>query len=89
MVEGRSHTEKVDLWSLGVLLYELICGKPPFEENGGTQATYDRISRVDLRIPKFVSREAADLITKVKFEKEQVRNVAWCLTFFCFLALKI
>jgi aurora kinase len=65
MVEGRTHNEQVDLWSLGVLLYELICGNPPFEEESGTQATYDRILRVDLRIPNHVSREAADLITKV------------------------
>lgn len=86
MVEGRSHTEKVDLWSLGVLLYELICGKPPFEENGGTQATYDRISRVDLRIPKFVSREAADLITKVKFGERTSQKCCMVSNFFLFLS---
>ena len=31
MVEGNFHDEKVDLWSLGVLCYEFLVGKPPFE----------------------------------------------------------
>lgn len=65
MVEGREHNESVDLWSLGVLMYELICGKPPFEEEEGSE-TYSRISSVDLHIPKYVSKEATDLINKVK-----------------------
>jgi serine/threonine protein kinase len=31
MVEGKEHNTKVDLWALGVLAYEFLCGKPPFE----------------------------------------------------------
>lgn len=74
MVEGRVHNEKVDLWSLGVLLYEMICGTPPFEEPEGYQATYRRIVNVDLHIPNFVSSDAADLIRKVS--KEHVERNA-------------
>ena len=65
MIEGREHNEKVDLWSLGVLCYEFLVGMPPFEERGHHQ-TYRRIARVDLRVPDYVSREAKDLITKVR-----------------------
>jgi serine/threonine protein kinase len=66
MVEGRIHTENVDVWSLGVLLYELIVGMPPFEVNNGScEDTYERIRTVDLRFPKHVSRDATDLITRV------------------------
>lgn len=68
MVEGRAHTEKVDLWSLGVLLYEMICGQPPFEEESGYEATYNRIVNVDLHIPSYVSKEAADLIKQVSHD---------------------
>lgn len=67
MVEGRDHNEKVDLWSLGVLCYEFIVGNPPFEDMSGHAATYKRIAKVDLRIPEYVSSEAKDLITKVRF----------------------
>ena len=64
MIEGKMHDEKVDLWSLGVLCYEFLVGKPPFEAQGNTE-TYRRISSVDLRFPGFMSDDAKDLITKV------------------------
>lgn len=64
MVEGREHSDKVDLWSLGVLAYEFLVGVPPFEE-AGHSATYRRIAKVDLRVPSYVSELAKDLITRV------------------------
>lgn len=54
MVAGEYHDEKVDLWSLGVLCYEFLCGKPPFE-TASHQATYQRIMKVDLQFPPHVS----------------------------------
>jgi len=64
MVEGREHDEMVDVWSLGVLLYEFLVGCPPFEAEGH-RATYRRISRVDLRFPPGVQPDAQDLISKL------------------------
>jgi len=48
--QGRDYDDTVDVWSLGVLLYEFLVGHPPFEAEGH-QATYRRIARVDLKFP--------------------------------------
>jgi len=64
MVEGKAHDEKVDLWSLGVLCYEFLCGKPPFEAESN-QDTYKRICKVDLRFPSHCSEGSRDIIVKL------------------------
>ncbi|NXS55682.1 AURKA kinase, partial [Brachypteracias leptosomus] len=64
MIEGRTHDEKVDIWSLGVLCYEFLVGKPPFEAET-YQETYRAISRVEFRFPPFVTEGARDLISKL------------------------
>ncbi|CAL4065447.1 unnamed protein product, partial [Meganyctiphanes norvegica] len=64
MVENRPYDETVDIWSLGVLCYEFLAGKPSFE--AGTQMeTFKRIARVDIKFPKSFSEEVKDLICKV------------------------
>ncbi|XP_034255328.1 aurora kinase C [Thrips palmi] len=64
MVQGRPHDHKVDLWSLGVLCYEFLVGKPPFEAET-YEETYARISRAQYSFPDHVSSSARDLITKL------------------------
>ncbi|XP_037642043.1 aurora kinase A [Sebastes umbrosus] len=66
MIEGKTHDEKVDLWSLGVLCYEFLVGKPPFEAKSHEE-TYRRISRVEYTYPTQVaiSAGAKDLVAKL------------------------
>ncbi|XP_074839261.1 aurora kinase B isoform X1 [Carettochelys insculpta] len=64
MIEGKTHDEKVDLWCIGVLCYELLVGHPPFESATHTE-TYRRIIKVDLQFPPFLSEGARDLISKL------------------------
>lgn len=65
MIEGKLHDEKVDIWSLGVLCYECLVGRPPFEADGHN-ATYRRITKVDIRFdPRYVGEGAQDLILKL------------------------
>ncbi|KAJ1525141.1 hypothetical protein ONE63_009977 [Megalurothrips usitatus] len=64
MVQGRPHDHKVDLWSLGVLCYEFLVGKPPFEAET-YEETYARISRAQYSFPDHVSQDAKDLISSL------------------------
>jgi len=72
MVAGEYHDEKVDIWSLGVLCYEFLCGKPPFE-TASHQETYQRIVNVDLKFPPHVTSGAQDLIRKLLQKKPDNR----------------
>jgi len=31
MILGTGHDEKLDIWTLGVLMFEMLSGNPPFE----------------------------------------------------------
>lgn len=64
MIENKPHDEKVDLWSLGVLCYELLVGKPPFE-TPSHEATYQKILKCEYRCPQNTLPEACDLISKL------------------------
>lgn len=73
MIEGKEHDYNVDVWSLGVLMYEFLVGNPPFEAKGHNE-TYKRISRVDLHFPSFISREARNLM-KLLLVKDPSRRL--------------
>lgn len=64
MIEGHEHDESVDVWSLGVLLYEFLVGSPPFECNEQKE-TCRKIKDVDLCFPDTVSPLARDLIQRL------------------------
>ena len=61
MIENKDHDHTVDIWALGVLTYEFLCGGPPFEAEGHSE-TYRRIVKVDLKFPPHVSPEARHFI---------------------------
>jgi len=61
MVKGQQHDEKVDNWSLGVLTYEFIVGRPPFEAPG-EKSTCRRIKACELYFPSHVSSDAENFI---------------------------
>lgn len=64
MIENKDHDHAVDIWALGVLAYEFLCGSPPFEAEGHSE-TYRRIVKVDLRFPAHVSPDARDFISRL------------------------
>jgi aurora kinase len=51
IVEGRPHGHWTDLWSVGVVAYEMLHGTPPFEA-ATERGIFDRIRCVDLIFPE-------------------------------------
>lgn len=66
IIEGKGHTDSVDWWSYGILLYEMVYGKTPF---CGTHrnATFKNIKNAELVLPTrpMVSAECKDLLQKL------------------------
>nr|AFJ24782.1 aurora kinase-1 [Schmidtea mediterranea] len=64
MVEQDSYTFEIDIWCLGVLLYEMLTKSVPFEDPS-EQKTMERIKSVEFAVPDFVNPNAADMIKKI------------------------
>ncbi|KAJ8725949.1 hypothetical protein PYW08_004132 [Mythimna loreyi] len=64
MIEGKPHSYAVDIWSLGVLCYELLVGLPPFDAKDSHQ-TYRKIRYVIIKYPDFISDKAKDLMGRL------------------------
>lgn len=80
--QDNYYSEKVDLWSLGVLTYEFLVGEAPFEDT--PVMTQRRIARGEMTVPPFVSPEAKDLIKRLlvldpekRIPLEQVQKHPW------------
>jgi len=62
----EGHSFAVDAWSIGVILYVLIIGKPPFE-SGDVKQTYKRVKLNNYTFPESVkiSKNAMNLISSI------------------------
>ncbi|NXQ37613.1 SNRK kinase, partial [Catharus fuscescens] len=73
----------VDIWSLGVILFMLVCGQPPFQEANDSE-TLTMIMDCKYTVPPHVSKECKDLITRMlqrdpkrRASLEEIENHAW------------
>jgi 5'-AMP-activated protein kinase catalytic alpha subunit len=65
MIAGnRYHGLKSDIWSCGVVLYAMLCGFLPFEDQK-TSNLYKKILSAEYSLPKFLSSDAKDIIQKI------------------------
>ena len=64
MINRKGHDERVDIWCIGVLLFELSTGRVPFQGNNIDVLKYN-IRNMKISWPSDIDREAKDLISKI------------------------
>ncbi|TDL20580.1 Pkinase-domain-containing protein [Rickenella mellea] len=62
LLESQGYTKTVDWWTLGVLLYEMMTGLPPFYDEN-VNVMYQRILRDPLVFPPDMSADAKSVMT--------------------------
>ena len=74
IITGEGHNRSADWWSYGILIFEMLCGIPPFYcEN--TEKMYELITHAELRFPKRIelSENSKDLLKKLLVKKQKNR----------------
>lgn len=58
---GKGHDKAADWWSVGILLFEMLTGKPPFI-GGNRQKIQQKIIKDKIKLPAFLSSDAHSVL---------------------------
>jgi len=64
IIQSKGHGRAVDWWALGILIYEMLAGFPPFYDENPF-GIYQRILQNKLELPRHFETHARDLIRKL------------------------
>lgn len=59
-----AHGQPADVWGLGIMMYTLLVGRPPFDTDG-VASTLKKVVSSELMIPIHMSAEARDLLDQL------------------------
>ncbi|KAF2965167.1 hypothetical protein GQX73_g8407 [Xylaria multiplex] len=65
VVSNKGYNKSVDWWSLGILIYEMLCGYTPFWDGGSPMKIYENILRGKVKYPAYVHPDAQDLLERL------------------------
>ena len=87
MVTGKKYSgSSVDIWSSGIVLYTMVCGFLPFEDDN-QNILFGKIAKGLFSLPSFLSSACKDLLKKIlvtdpqkRYGFEEIKHHAWFLS---------
>ena len=84
MLSGEKYDGvNIDIWSSGIVLYAMLCGYLPFEDNNNPKL-YKKIIKGDFETPDFLSSYAVDILHRIlnvnpekRYTIEQIKKHPW------------
>ncbi|CAO3671588.1 unnamed protein product [Rhizopus stolonifer] len=64
IIQSKGHSKSVDWWSLGILIFEMMAGHPPFYDDNHF-GIYERILGGKVQYPGYFETTAKDLLKKL------------------------
>ena len=72
IIQSKGHNKAVDWWALGILIYEMLVGYPPFCHDN-PYVVYKKILEGEIVWPTQVEEDAKDLVSKLLEEDSNKR----------------
>jgi len=64
IISKEGHSVESEIWSIGCIVYALLCGKPPFESETKAK-TFELISAVNYQIPSHLSCNGVNFLSAI------------------------
>ena len=64
IIAKRGHSMASEVWSIGCIVFALLCGKPPFDSDS-VETTYRLITECQFSLPDTLSPEAKDFLINI------------------------
>lgn len=74
ILQELEYGASVDWWALGVLMYEMMAGQPPFEADNEDDL-FESILHDDVLYPVWLSKEAVSILRAVRAVSTQTQHV--------------
>ncbi|KAK4991079.1 cAMP-dependent protein kinase catalytic subunit [Elasticomyces elasticus] len=65
VVSSKGYNKSVDWWSLGILIFEMLCGFTPFWDSGSPLKIYENILKGRVKYPPYIHPDAQDLLGRL------------------------
>jgi serine/threonine protein kinase len=85
VLSRQEYDGKVDVWSIGIIFYELLTKRTPY--NGRDEADLlNNIRRLEFPVPSYFSKLVVNILTKVSLEIDKLCSFILLSYCHCFVA---